>query len=249
ALVAAGRRFRGERLGILGLGSIGAGALRLLVDASTQPAEILLADVQARMEHLEAIKERLLGLGVSCPIRLIVSSAVVPEAFYDSTLIVGATSVPELLDVDRLRPGTILVDDSFPKCVNIERAILRMRDRQDLLITDAGMLSAPHPLKLDFVVLDESRRAESLDNMRFRSPERMTACVLSSALSAVDSASRPTRGTPRAEDVDAHLDGLRRHGFLASALQLEHFRIPDAALASFRSHFGAAERSGSEAAE
>ncbi|MDT0488726.1 hypothetical protein RNB18_52755, partial [Streptomyces sp. DSM 41640] len=45
-----------------------------------------------------------------------------------------------LLDIDRLHPGTTVIDDSFPHCFDTTRAITRMNHAKDVLIAGGGLL-------------------------------------------------------------------------------------------------------------
>lgn len=36
-----------------------------------------------------------------------------PELVYSATLIIGASNVPDILDVSQLAPGTIVIDDRY----------------------------------------------------------------------------------------------------------------------------------------
>jgi amino acid adenylation domain-containing protein len=64
--------------------------------------------------------------------------------------ILGASSGGATLDVEALKPGTVVIDDSFPRCFSDEAAIARMeRDRDVLLVhggaVDAGLLVRDSP--------------------------------------------------------------------------------------------------------
>src|SRR5262249_62076345 len=85
-------------------------------------------------------------LGYRGPVRVLEARGGVPAGLYEVGLLVGATNVPDILDVDRLAPGTLLVDDSSPHCFRPDRAVRRLRERQDLLFTEGGMLRAATPL-------------------------------------------------------------------------------------------------------
>lgn len=61
---------------------------------------------------------------------------------YGARLIVAAVSGGgTLLDVDRLEPGTTVVDDSFPHCFDTGRATARMDRAGDVLVVGGGLLS------------------------------------------------------------------------------------------------------------
>lgn len=55
--------------------------------------------------------------------RIIEGEGTLPAAFYQTDLSIGATSQPQLLDIARLAPGTMVVDDSFPAYFDVEQAL------------------------------------------------------------------------------------------------------------------------------
>jgi len=74
-----------------------------------------------------------------------------PDRGYASDLMLAAISAERpVLDVDRLRPGTIVVDDSFPHCFDPGAATRRMAERGDVLVVGGGLLnpgpSQQHPV-------------------------------------------------------------------------------------------------------
>ena len=46
-----------------------------------------------------------------------------PPDVYEASFVVGATNAPDILDVDRLQPGTLIVDDSAPHCFRSDKAL------------------------------------------------------------------------------------------------------------------------------
>ncbi len=58
-------------------------------------------------------------------------------------MIVGATNVPNVLDIMQVKPGTLIVDDSGPHCFSTEQAIQRFEEREDILFTEGGVLRSP----------------------------------------------------------------------------------------------------------
>ena len=99
----------------IGLGSVGLATLRLLLSCLPHPARLSLCDVYSKQEILESLRRELIDeLGYRGEVRLLASRHEVPAELYEASLIVGATNVAEILDIDRLAPGTIVVDDSAP---------------------------------------------------------------------------------------------------------------------------------------
>src|SRR5262249_2157335 len=130
----------------VGLGSIGTSVTRLAARAMPSPAELILCDVYANREQLEDARREVLGMLDGCSVRIAESRGGGPDEIYDASLIVGATHVPDVLDVSRLAPGTLLVDDSAPHCFSPQAAIKRFEQSGDIVFTEAGVVLAPEPI-------------------------------------------------------------------------------------------------------
>ncbi|MFB6526588.1 amino acid adenylation domain-containing protein [Streptomyces sp. NPDC056399] len=129
---------------VVGLGSIGSSSLELLLTlASEPPARLLLCDVPGSAERLRTLADGLIARGLARNVEVHESGrSALPAAVYEADLLVTAVSGGgALLDVSRLRPGTIVVDDSFPHCFDTTKALTRMRDRRDVLIVGGGLLT------------------------------------------------------------------------------------------------------------
>ena len=55
----AGRDFSGERVAIVGLGSIGYASLRLMLEVLPHPSELILCDLYQKKEVLEEVRREL----------------------------------------------------------------------------------------------------------------------------------------------------------------------------------------------
>ncbi|MFJ6808980.1 amino acid adenylation domain-containing protein [Streptomyces anulatus] len=144
ALDATGQRLGALTVAFVGLGSIGSSSLELLLTRAQQPpARLLLCDVQGSGPRLKELAENLLERGLVESVEVVESGQGLPDAVYDARLIVAAVSGGgALLDIDRLAPGTTVVDDSFPHCFDTSRAIGRMERAKDVLVVGGGLLSA-----------------------------------------------------------------------------------------------------------
>ena len=141
---AAGRNLSDETIAFVGLGAIGTASLRLMLDLTIHPRDLILCDVPAKAAELEQLAGEIrTDFGYRGDIEIVAATGAVPAEVYRSRLIIGATNVPGVLDVDRLASGTIVVDDSFPHCFDLERAIARMSSRGDVLLVDGGFVSPP----------------------------------------------------------------------------------------------------------
>ena len=237
-----GRNLTRERIGFLGLGSIGTATLRLLLRCLPHPAEIILCDIYSKMFSLESIKKDLVdGLSFKGLIRTASVTSRVPREFYDASLIVGATNVPEVLDLDLVKGGTLIVDDSAPHCFNTGEAVQRFLTHGDILFCEGGTLKSPDSVtQLRHIDQRSEQKAARFYNeliARFR-PNRITGCVLSSLLSARFETAEPTLGL--VDDVAAlqHYRQLEALGFRAYDLHCDSYLVPQAGIGSFSRRFG-----------
>jgi amino acid adenylation domain-containing protein len=240
-LAVAGRDLTRERVGFLGLGSVGTAVLRTLLRCLPHPAEISLCDVYNKRDALHELRREVVEeLDYRGPVHVLEARGGVPAELYESSLLIGATNVPDILDVDQLAPGTLLVDDSSPHCFRVDRAVRRLHERQDVLFTEGGMLRAPRPLRqvlyvpADLEQIVPTIPAEAIGNY---DPQHITGCVLSSLLSARQADLPPTIGLVGPQACLDHYQALERLGFRA-ALHCEGGTLDEAGVRDFRCRFG-----------
>ena len=212
-----------ETLACVGVGSIGSASLDLALRVLPAPARLVLCDLFSSRTQLERVAQTLaarhdieIELAFSAP-------GEVSNAVYDARVVLGATNVPDVLDVARLRPGTVLVDDSAPHCFSVAQARARIAESGDLFVSEGGLVRSPAPLQhrlflpqvagtqLDVLI------SSVLKQQAFASQQLM-GCVLSSALSATRGCSR-TLGPVEAENAFEHYEALVRLGFGAPDAQ------------------------------
>ncbi|GHO49231.1 hypothetical protein [Ktedonospora formicarum] len=141
----AGRYLSQERVAFLGLGSIGQASLRLLLEVLPHPKELILCDLYQR--NLSALERELRQIGYQGKLHMALGEpGHVPSQVYDASLIIGATNVGDILDVDRLTPGALLIDDSGPHIFDVSRLLQRIHVHGDILATEAGELTVPQPM-------------------------------------------------------------------------------------------------------
>ena len=156
---------------------------------------------------------------------------------YKSSLIVAATNAPDILDVNRLAPGTLLVDDSSPHCFRLGQAVRRQHKRRDILFTEGGMLRAPSPLRQMIYVpegLEQVVQKAPADVFANYDPHHIMGCVLSSLLSARQAELPPTVGLVGLASCLDHYQALERLGFRAPDLHCEGYRPDEEAVRAFR---------------
>ncbi|MGI5372898.1 amino acid adenylation domain-containing protein [Streptomyces sp. CA-251387] len=227
ALAATGRRLDDLSLAVVGCGSIGTSSLRLLLaTAPCPPARLLLCDLPGNTARLQRLAAELSSGHPAMPVRVAESGRALPAAVYEADVIVTAVSgATALLDVGRLRPGTIVVDDSFPHCLDTGRALDRMNRDQDVLVLGGGLLA------LDAT---ETRLSEDLPGvasagfaLRSGIPDTLASCRLESLLHAhLTGSGRPPGELPLIHGlVDlpralAHWDAAEAAGVRAAPLHL-----------------------------
>ena len=62
---------------------------------------------------------------------------------YEADMFLGASSSGNVLKIDQICPGAILIDDSFPPVISVRDSIKRMKERQDVLILGGGKMCVP----------------------------------------------------------------------------------------------------------
>jgi amino acid adenylation domain-containing protein len=241
-----GRDLSRERVGVLGLGSIGAASLRLMLKCLPHPSEIILCDLYSKLEILERIKQELIiDLGFQGVVRVMKSQANPPPEFYEATLIIGATNVPNVLDISRLKSGTMIVDDSGPHCFEPELAFRRFQEQEDILFTEGGVLKSPHPISELRYVPQETAPATHLSELEVfllrylgYNQFNITGCVFSSLLSSCFEDLKPTVGLVDVETSLQHYEMLNRLEFQAADLHCRDYTLAEAAIRNFRRRFG-----------
>ena len=236
----AGRDIRDEVVGVVGLGSIGSATLRLMLQVLPHPRSLMLCDLYGKLNRDE-IGQIIAGFRYQGEIRFLESRPEVPDAFYSCSLIVGATNVPEVLAVTRIRSGTIIVDDSGPHCFDVREALHRVESKRDILVTEGGVLLAPGTVSRKRHV---PRRLEPYlakglgKRLANAHPHQITGCVLSSLLTAIDSNTPPTIGLVKGEDGLAHYRKLVELKFDAAGPLCANREITEDEIADFRRVYG-----------
>jgi phthiocerol/phenolphthiocerol synthesis type-I polyketide synthase E len=218
-----------ERVGFLGLGSIGSTTLRLMLRALPPPAEIILCDVYSKRNFLQRIAQELVDtIGFEGHVRIAESRAQVPPEIYEATLIVGATNVANILDIMHLKPGTLVVDDSAPHCFEPELAIRRFEQQHDILFTEGGMLQSDAHVR-DVVYIPhfaaQVMTDEQLQAFMRPNPYQFWGCMFSSLLSARFENLEPTLGLVDAQTSLKHYTKLDELGIRAADLHCGRYEL------------------------
>ena len=227
ALAASGRDLGAAQLACVGLGSIGRTSLELLLAVAGAPRRLVLCDVPARSRQLTelaaSLRER---AGMEGEIEVCTSTSGLPAQVYACDLVLAAVSGggARLLDVGMLRPGTVVVDDSFPPCLDIEAAHRRMAESADVLVVGGGLLDCgpvQQRAAIDLDGLGDLDRALGL-----RLPRAIASCQLESLLRAAHPDLPAVRGLVDLPLALAYHEALEAEGVEAAALHLGTRAVP-----------------------
>jgi predicted amino acid dehydrogenase len=217
ALAARGAALDRTTVAVLGCGSIGRAALCLLLAVAPAPPErIVLCDVTGSEARLSAFAASLPG---NRPIEIRTSTGPAPDAVYRAGLIIAATSAArEPLDAGRLRPGTIVVDDSFPPAVDPAAALARMRSHRDVLVVGGGLLHVGDARRTIVADLPDDVLARLTAHRHM--PGTVAACQLESLARAAIPALPLVRGLVDPAQAHAYRQALTDAGVRAAPLHL-----------------------------
>ncbi len=239
------RDFSEEKIAIVGLGSIGYATLRLMLEVMPHPVELILCDLYRKADILENIRSELIEkVGFKGAIRVVTTRGQLPDAIYDASFVLGASNVPGILDINRLRPGTLLVDDSFPPCFRLTDAIRRIEEEQDILFTTGGLLRCSEEIKETIYLPDGAGElfsklgVDKVQRLAGRDPREITGCILSSLLTGHEPNISTTIGPVEIKDSLAHYKLLEKLGLESARPQCEGFFIDDVIIERFKKRNG-----------
>ncbi|MEV0595596.1 amino acid adenylation domain-containing protein [Nonomuraea cavernae] len=227
ALEETGTRLAEHRVAVIGLGSVGGAACRLLVSVLGHPAEIVLVEAPAAGQRLRDAYDALRQCGYRGPVRRAVSA---PDGVTDqvrgASLLLGAASAAAIVDVDRLAEGTIVVDDSAPHMFDVADAA-RQADAGRLYVTEGGMLRWPEPLReLRWIPADPVLAGALAALRAYRPAPAVSMGCLVAALPELTGAERGVIGPPSPAQVGEAWRRLRDAGFRGVPMMLEDTLLP-----------------------
>ncbi len=221
-------------MAFVGLVSIGSAALELMLSRLPHPRSVLLCDVQGSSGRLAELGARVRrSTGYRGGVAIVEATPTLPSAVYDSGLLVGATSSPGIVEVGRLRPGTVVVDDSFPHCFDVATAVTRMRGAADVLLVGGGLLDCG-PVGRTVHLPPVAASLEG--RITGRLPEDgIASCRLESLLLAADPSLPRTLGLVQPSTAASYWEAVEAAGVRAGALHLGDYHPDDQLLERLRS--------------
>ncbi|EOY4514634.1 hypothetical protein ACP51X_001670 [Vibrio vulnificus] len=231
------RTLENETVSFIGVGSVGSATLSLMLRVLPHPRSLTLCDIYSKQDEVEALMAHIRNdLGYQGELRFVPSEKVCPEEVYESTTLIGATNVPNVIDIASLRPGTLIVDDSDPHCFDADKAVERCMENGDILFTEGGALRAPSVIQHRIYVpkkLEWALQYPADDD----NAHHITGCILSSLLSGKFNYPS-TLGFVEPDDAVVHYEALLGKGYQAANLHCGSWRVPRSIIADFRKVYG-----------
>mgnify|MGYP001005791809 CR=1 FL=1 len=239
-LAAAGRDLSGETVSVVGLGSIGFGTLRLMLDVLPHPKHLILCDPYQTDDQMSRLRDQVRDAGYWGQIDLVKNGGALPPEVYEASLVVASSNLPGVLRIPSLRPGTLVVDYSFPPVFKLDEAVKRFATQGDILFTTGGELSLPGVvgetiyLPEDLDQLEDSVQTAFLNFLGGRDRHEITGCVLASLVTGRKEGVEATTGPLENADARAHYDYLVEFGAVPAKLQMSGYFLPEEGIAAFR---------------
>ncbi len=212
-------------LAVVGLGSIGEATLKALLATQAHPASLILVDRMGSVQRLKDLAERLSREHqYSGAIKVLQSQQGLPPEVYQADLIISAVSARQVIEIANLRPGTVLVDDSFPHCFDVKAAITRMQQQSDVLVLGGGLLHLPDSQKEIYLPLPHPDLQRALTQISL--PACLPGCQLESLLLAAYPELPETLGLVEPDKLLQYLPVLEAAGIQAAPLHLEGYLVP-----------------------
>ncbi len=220
-----------ENIVVLGMGSVGKSVTELLLRLYPSIKRISLCELYKNRDHMREYKEKLEAT-FNTKVHMLFAQDTIPEEVYQASLIIGATNVPDIIEVNRLRPGTLIIDDSGPHCFNAKDAIKRLERYGDILFTEGGVLRFPTVME-KITYIPENIQLHNRYLKQLNSKYEVTGCVLSSLLTDKYKILSPTIGRISYNESIKHYNILRDLDFEAADLHCENYTIPIDKIQSF----------------
>lgn len=238
-LAEANREISEEVVSVVGLGSIGFGTLRLMLDVMAHPKHLILCDPYQTDAQMSRFRDHIRDAGYKGQIDIVKNGGALPPEVYDASMVVASSNLPGVLNVGALRPGTLVVDYSFPPVFKMDEAVKRFATKHDILFTTGGELRLPGIVGETILLpegleeLDENVQNAFMNFLGSRDKHEITGCVLVSLLTGSKDGVNATTGPLENEDALAHFHFLEEFGATSARLQMSGFFLPEEGVKTF----------------
>ena len=234
-----------ENIALVGVGSVGTAVTKLLLSVLPHTSSITLCDIYQKSEFLFDFKSEIKHqFNYKGEINISLSDGIsVPKQIYNASLIIGATNVPNIIDINKLTPGTLIVDDSGPHCFKKEDAIERLSIEKDILFTEGGILESKLPI-IKKMYLPSKIKDTILSSYyeHFMSKKEITGCILSGLLTSKYKEINPILGTTELKECIMNYNVLKTLHYKGALLHCDNYIIPKKFITEFKSKYSAKMR-------
>ncbi|MCB0630294.1 MAG: condensation domain-containing protein [Saprospiraceae bacterium] len=216
-------RFCDSRFAVVGFGSIGRASLEMLLRLEGGPETLCVYELATKVS---SIKNEVLRIAkqYNREIRIMeVDAGKMPDSIYKNDLIVVAATSPEILDVSKIRPGTIVVDDSFPGAMTQNEAIDRMSNTGDVLLIGGGRIDFPNvETAISNLQLNQAIETKLISVL---TGSGLPGCRAESILLSAAPELPATLGLVDVKTVETFYSYCIKNGIGAQKLSIDHFTI------------------------
>lgn len=235
-----GRKIEDETVSVVGLGSIGFGTLRLLLDVMSHPRHLILCDPYKTDDEMSRFRDQVRDAGYQGQVDIVKNGGALPPEVYDASLVIASSNLPGVLDIGSLKEGALVVDYSFPPVFRVDSAIKRFTEAEDILFTTGGELKMPEVVQETIYLPEEIEEVSEVVQTSFlkflgsRDKNEITGCVLVSLLTGLGEGVDPTLGPLENGDALAHYQFLEKLGVKPAKLQMSGYFLSEEKVAAFR---------------
>ncbi|MEX0732735.1 MAG: hypothetical protein WED00_00575 [Aquisalimonadaceae bacterium] len=234
ALNALDRPIERSSVVVMGMGSVGTGFARLLLEHRPLPRELVLMDLPSRRGYSEELAGEL-HRSTGCEIRVASTAPngrVPPGGSpYRCDILVSAINASHVIEVDKLAPGTLLVDDSQPWCWSRDDAWQRCMEHQDIIPCEAGLVDCSH---LNYV----SHFPFDFADHDAQGSRTAWCCLTEGLMMALDPSLPPTEAIPETAQLVLYDRAYARLGFRPAPLQCGPHALPIESLRARETELG-----------
>ncbi|CAM2006853.1 phosphopantetheine-binding protein [Acanthopleuribacter pedis] len=208
-----------ETLGLLGLDPVGTATVGLLLAKQPHPKTLILCDPENR--DLTGLQTHLDAVGYQGEVRRLTFKRGIPSAFYKATLMLATSDMKDILRIDKLKPGTLLVAESTRPCFKSEPALVRMEDEGDIQAMEGDILRLPKPSRLTrYLPIQLARMVRVFANITPNYPEALTGNQAGALLHHLAPGEAPLRGPVTIADAERRLAQMQALNITAAAPHL-----------------------------
>ena len=230
-----------EEIAILGTESIGYATTELLISLYPKIKKICLFDIEKRKDR---IKQFICNVGrkFKGEIDYYNFSCQLPMEFYKATLIIYNINIPEIINVNLLKPGTMLVGVSEPKCFSYSKAIERVIKKGDIMFSEGGFVRSSTEIKRYVSISELYKTNTATSNVNSAYPQifsknDITGCIFSSILIAKNNLKPIIGNNIELSEIIKHYNILKENNYSGSSFKIDDYLIPEHIIHQFNKCF------------